>query len=159
LFYEALGRAVNRHHYRLFAFVVMPEHVHLLVQPKQDGSSVSSLLNAVKRPFSFRIKKLLTDLNSPLLAKLTIQQRPGITTFRFWQEGPGYDRNLTSPKAILSAIDYIHNNPVRRGLCQRAVDWKWSSACHYLEPGMEIPEDLVNIDPLPPDLLDDGAVI
>ncbi len=35
-------------------------------------------------------------------------------TFRHWQEGPGYDRNLTKPTTILAAIDYIHLNPVRR---------------------------------------------
>ncbi len=70
----------------------------------------------------------------PLLKKLTIQQRPGVTTFRFWQEGPGYDRNLTEPGTILASIDYIHANPVRRGLCVRGIDWRWSSARRYLSP-------------------------
>ncbi|HEX2475460.1 MAG TPA: hypothetical protein VHK01_11970 [Lacipirellulaceae bacterium] len=50
------------------------------------------------------------------------------TCFRFWQEGPGYDRNVTTPAVIEAAIEYIHMNPVRRGLVKRAVDWKWSSA-------------------------------
>ena len=54
---QALDRAVERHRYQLFAFVLMPEHVHLLVQPLFDGSAVSSLLNAIKRPFSYRIKQ------------------------------------------------------------------------------------------------------
>jgi len=71
---------------------------------------------------------------------LTIRQRPGVTTFRFWQEGPGYDRNLTEPKTVLHAIDYVHDNPVRRGLVRRAVDWKWSSArYHLLDPPRQFP--------------------
>jgi len=73
---------------------------------------------------------------SPLLKKLTIQQRPGITTFRYWQEGPGYDRNLTESSTIVAAINYIHENPVHRGLCKRAIDWKWSSA-HWFETSEE----------------------
>ncbi len=52
--------------------------------------------------------------------------------FRFWQEGPGFDRNLFSPAAIASSTDYIHANPVKRGLCQSAVDFKWSSARFHL---------------------------
>jgi len=155
LYCEACGRAVLRHHYRLFAFIVMPEHVHLIVQPKADGSPVKSLLAAIKRPCSFRIKDYLKTIDNPLLKRLTIRQRPGVMTFRFWQEGPGYDRNLTQPKTILSAIDYVHENPVRRKLCERAVDWHWSSARSYLsgEPDPDLPV----IDPLPLDLLDEGT--
>jgi putative transposase len=61
-----------------------------------------------------------------------VRERPGKTCFRFWQEGPGYDRNLKRAATIQAAIDYIHLNPVRRGLATRAIDWKWSSASWYL---------------------------
>ncbi len=67
-----------------------------------------------------------------MLDRLTVRERPGKTCFRFWQEGPGYDRNLSSPAVIEAAIDYIHLNPVRRGFVQQAVDWTWSSASWYL---------------------------
>jgi hypothetical protein len=51
------------------------------------------------------------------------------------------DRNLTTPAVIEAAIEYIHMNPVRRGLVKRAVDWKWSSASWYLlDPhGQQLP--------------------
>jgi hypothetical protein len=38
------------------------------------------------------------------------------------------DRNLDHAETVLAAIDYLHRNPVRRGLVERAVDWQWSSA-------------------------------
>jgi putative transposase len=136
----AIDRAVAGHAYRLAAFVYMPEHVHLLVYPLGDASPISELLRAIKRPYSFRIKKLLEESHSPLLEKLTIRQRPGVTTFRYWQEGPGYDRNLTHAKAALAAIDYIHRNPVRRGLCTQAEDWRWSSARRYVDASYHDPE-------------------
>ncbi len=134
---EAVSLATSRHRYNLTAFVWMPEHVHLLVLPHNLECRISGLLNAIKRPFSFRIKKLLETSNTQLLKSLTIHQRPGIQTFRFWQEGPGYDRNIESNKGIRSVIDYIHMNPVRRGLCLKADDWKWSSARYYSDRRFE----------------------
>jgi hypothetical protein len=50
---------------------------------------------------------------------------------RFWQPGGGYDRNITSIAALRAMIDYIHANPVRRGLVAKPEDWEWSSACWY----------------------------
>ena len=69
-----IDRAVVRHHYRLLPFVLMPEHVHLVVHPLPDGSPVSDLLRAVKRPFSFRINQRLIETGSPLLERLTVWQ-------------------------------------------------------------------------------------
>jgi putative transposase len=70
-------------------------------------------------------------------------------TFRFWQEGPGYDRNLNSESAVLASIDYIHANPVRRGLVEQARQWKWSSARWFESNGQEIDADLPTIHGLP----------
>ncbi|MFH1918632.1 MAG: transposase [Planctomycetota bacterium] len=128
---RSVDRAMLGHGYRLAAFVYMPEHVHLVVYPRAEADGIDRLLRAIKRPYSYRIKKLLAEAGSPLLEKLTIRQRPGVQTFRFWQEGPGYDRNLTEAKTVLSSIDYVHMNPVRRGLCRAAVDWRWSTARHH----------------------------
>ena len=150
---EQLSRAIDsandRHGWQLAAFVFMPEHVHLLMHPAQEASKIANLLFAVKRPFSYRIKQELTVCASPLLEQFTIQQRPNVKTFRFWQEGPGYDRNLTTDKAILAAIDYLHMNPVRRGLCKQAADWRWSSARWYQSDGKHIDPALPCLTPLP----------
>jgi REP-associated tyrosine transposase len=78
------------------------------------------------------IKQILLDAGSALLDRLTVRERPGTTCFRFWQEGPGYDRNLNTPHTIEASIDHIHQNPVRRQLCKWPIDWKWSSASWYL---------------------------
>ncbi len=126
----------------------MPEHLHLLVYPVGE-SEVSDLLKAIKKPFSFRIKGLLKEQNSPLLNRLTIRERPGKMSFRYWQEGGGYDRNLYSEEAVMAAIDYIHANPVRRGLVEQTRQWKWSSARWYESEGQEVDPDLSQIHGLP----------
>jgi len=151
---RAIDRAFVRHKYCLAAFVYMPEHVHLLVWPEAGASEMEDLLKAVKRPYSYRIKQRLIANRSPLLERLTVRQRPGVMTFRYWQEGPGYDRNLTGAESILASIDYIHMNPVRRGLCQRAVDWRWSSAGFYLSDGKQEDDALPTMHALPFEVLD-----
>ena len=151
---ESITAATDRHAFELLAFVFMPEHVHLLLLPRGEQSGIPALLKAIKRPFSYRVKQLLAEHRSPLLNKLTVHQRPGVETFRFWQEGPGYDRNLDTTPAIEAAVEYIHLNPVRRGLCHAAVDWKWSSARYYHDP-MCVPDpDLPRINRLRLDILE-----
>jgi REP-associated tyrosine transposase len=56
------------------------------------------------------------------------RQPNGKVHHRFWQRGGGYDRNVTEAAAVHQQIDYIHNNPVRRGLCGKPDEWLWSSA-------------------------------
>jgi putative transposase len=177
MFSRAIDNAGERHHWRLTAFVYMPEHVHLLWFPLEDASGIDHLLKAIKRPYSYRIKQILeqngsvpgatADLRTDapaglptgataglpssareLLSRLTIRQRPGVTTFRYWQEGPGYDRNLDNEQSVLAAIDYIHENPLRRKLCKSICDWKWSSARWYAD--LTDDPSLPRLTPLPP---------
>ena len=154
LWREMLSRAIDaandRHNWRLTAFVYMPEHVHLLVFPLPNASKAECLLRAIKRPFSYRVKQWLIEHNSPLLEQLTVHQRPGVETFRFWQEGPGYDRNLKTEAAVSASIDYIHLNPVERKLSPRATDWPWPSARYY-ETAQQLDPALPKLTPLPPE--------
>jgi putative transposase len=150
---QAIDRAVQGQGWRLFAFVLMPEHVHLIVQPCTANASTADLLRAIKRPSSYRIKQGLLERNPRIVEDLTVRQRAGVETFRFWQEGPGFDRNLIDPRAIEAAIDYVHANPVKRGLCEQAVDWEWSSARQFLMPEASRRSELPSLSPLPYDLL------
>lgn len=147
----AINRAMVKQGWRLAAMVYMPNHVHLLTFPTKHDLRVSKLLFAIKRPFSFRVKEQLKKWTDPLLDQLTIRQRPGVTTFRFWQEGPGYDRNIRTEKALLNMIDYLHLNPVRRGLVEKATDFRWSSARWYVSDGQEVDPLLPRLCSVPPD--------
>jgi putative transposase len=129
---ECLDEANSESGMLLVAYVFMPNHVHLLVNPIRPDPTISFYLARIKQPFSKYIKGVLEAQDVALLDQLTVQERPGKRCFRFWQEGPGFDRNLNTPKAIAGSLDYIHHNPVKRGLCERSVDWRWSSARFYL---------------------------
>ena len=146
---EAIDRAVAKQGFELIAFVYMPEHVHLIVFPVATAATVARLLFAIKRPVSTRIRQHLLDTDVQLVKRLTIRERPGKTAFRFWQEGGGYDRNIASIKTLRTAIDYVHHNPVRRGLCDSPGDWKWSSWRYYFEPELWPDADLPTVHGFP----------
>src|SRR5439155_27355144 len=114
---RVIDRAAERQGFGLAGFVFMPEHVHLVVFPRRANARIAPLLYAIKRPFSFQVKQALQAAGSPLLEQLSIRERPSKRAFRFWQEGAGYDRNLITLETVLAALEYLHQNPVKRGLC------------------------------------------
>jgi putative transposase len=69
---EAIDRAHTRHGYALHAYVVMPEHVHLLVRPLDHASPIAKLLQAIKTPASARARRLFEDRRDPWLDRLRI---------------------------------------------------------------------------------------
>jgi putative transposase len=134
---RSIDNAATETKMELVAFVFMPEHVHLLVYPLLSQGNIDLFLARLKQPFSKQIKELLTASHNPLLSSLTVRERPGKYCFRFWQEGPGFDRNIFTPAALQASIHYIHCNPVRRKLCGRATEWEWSSARYYAEESLK----------------------
>ena len=145
---RAIDAAMARCRFHLVGFVFMPEHVHLLVRPLEPTSEVSRLLYAIKRPLAYRVKQMMESSRDPRLAGLIVRERPGKQAFRFWQEGPGYDRNLAALESVVGALNYAHANPVRRGLCASPDCWKWSSWRHY-QGGVQADADLPVVHGLP----------
>ena len=131
---KSINKALARHRYKLTSFVYMPEHVHLIVWPRDETYQIEDLLYAIKKPFSDRIKRELAQSGSSLLEEFRVVEGVGKSTFRFWQKGPGHDRNLINKENVIKAAEYIHNNPVRRGLCKSPDAWRWSSWKFYYTP-------------------------
>ena len=146
---RCIDEACEQLHCCLAAFVYMPEHVHLLVWGFQANEQVSEFLSRVKRPLSSLVRANLEATSSRLLQRLMVRERPGKISFRYWQEGPGFDRNLFTVKAVQASLDYIHTNPVKRGLCVSACDWRWSSARYNASDGQVRDALLPKIVPLP----------
>jgi len=135
----ALGQAKSP--FDLWAYVIMPEHVHLILLPK-GNTRISAVLTTIKQSVSKRALLWLKRHAPEFLDQVADVQPNGKRHHRFWQRGGGYDRNLRSTRDIYEKIRYVHENPVRRGLVDRPADWRWSSASAW-ETG--------NDDPLPID--------
>ena len=147
---SAIEAARAKRSFGLWAFVFMPDHVHLIIRPQQAEYSMPKIMASIKLPVARRAIHYLEEKNSPWLARIT-RQRGKHTDRLFWQSGGGYDRNITSGKTLLKMIDYLHNNPVRRALVERAADWRWSSASAFDGGHSPIP-----LDPIPWDWLADA---
>ena len=126
VFVEELSRSRERLGFGLLAYVVMPEHVHLLVWPRLPEAPVSKVVWDVKRAVARRVIGRWREIDAPVLERL--QHHRGV---RFWQRGGGYDRNVFTRDELEEKVGYIHANPVRRGLAVRPTDWAWSSARWY----------------------------
>ena len=127
---EAIETARAEWNFAVWAFVFMPEHVHLIVWPRRPAYEMASILRAIKEPVGRRASSHLARHAPEWLPRIT-QHRGRRVERHFWQPGGGCDRNIIEPRTLSAMIDYIHLNPVRRGLVERARDWQWSSAAWF----------------------------
>jgi putative transposase len=124
LFLKILERVRRRYRLVVLGYVVMPEHVHLLVSEPQRGT-LSTAVQALKLGFvrSLECSGTLTP-GTPMHPQ------------RFWQ-ARFYDFNVWTERKRIEKLRYIHCNPVERGLVTSPEQWRWSSFRWYLcgEPG------------------------
>ncbi|MFK7790781.1 MAG: transposase [Phycisphaeraceae bacterium] len=129
-FVAYLGKSRDRLAFKLYAWVVMPEHFHILLKPA-SGQNMPQVLRGIKAGFAKMTIERWRELDAPILRRITDSSG----RLRFWQTGGGYDRNLYSEHKLIEKITYIHQNPVRRGLVERSSDWRWSSVWYYEKVG------------------------
>lgn len=113
--------------FALFGYVVMPEHAHVLIHPRNESYEMSRLLRGLKEPFTRWVCDHWKNVAPERLREIEV--RHGARTYRrFWQAGGGYDRNVYTLEALNKAIAYIEWNPVAAKLVSEPADWRWSSA-------------------------------
>ncbi|MCE5279577.1 MAG: transposase [Planctomycetaceae bacterium] len=125
-FLECLDQARARQGFHLWAWVIMPEHVHALISIPNEAQ-ISAILRSIKYPLARRAILWAKENRPDRMGSMEVIGPDGIVSYRFWQRGGGYDRNMRSTRDVHEKIRYIHNNPVRRELVRRPEDWPWSS--------------------------------
>ena len=103
-------------------FVVMPDHVHALISFPETGQ-LSRFMHGWKRMSSFNIRKWYRENDTQYFENVEMGDR-------FWQP-KYYSFSIYSRRKLEEKLKYIHLNPVRAGLVDRAIDWSWSSARWY----------------------------
>ncbi|MFG0292216.1 MAG: transposase [Phycisphaerales bacterium JB050] len=129
-------RSRETQHFKLYAWVIMPNHVHMLLRPDLPDHPVANILKRIKQTTARTIIAEWRSRDARVIPKITDSR--GDT--HFWQRGGGYDRNIISKEEFLEKLNYIHLNPVRAELVKRPEDWKWSSAaafCGHPRPGFK----------------------
>jgi len=107
----SLARMRQKHGFLLTAWVFLPDHWHAIICPPYP-LTISRVFQAVK-----------------VSSMISINHGRG-EAGELWQ-GRFFDRALRTVKEYVETVEYIHMNPVRRGLVKRAEDWKWSSVHEY----------------------------
>jgi putative transposase len=130
-FLGALDRARRRWDFELWAYVIMPEHIHVLIWPRAPEYQMESILKAIKKPVASAAMHYLRQQRPDWLENLKLTGPDGRVEHHFWQPGGGYVRNIRHADVAWTMVEYIHNNPVRRGLVEYPTDWPWSSARTY----------------------------
>jgi putative transposase len=108
MFEAALEETRRSYRWCVFGYVIMPEHVHLLVS-EPDRATLATALQALKQSVARRLTG----------------EHP-----HFW-ETRYYDFNVFTAKKRVERLRYMHRNPVKRGLVERPEDWPWGSFRHY----------------------------
>ena len=98
----------NTKSYTLTAWVVMPNHIHILITPLKD-QELSDILHSIKSFTAHKANKIL--------------KRSG----QFWQH-ESFDRYIRTREHFVNVVNYIEENPVKAELCKESSDWKYSSA-------------------------------
>jgi putative transposase len=137
---ESVRNACDEMSVALWAYVFMPEHVHLLVRPRLENYNISRFLYVAKKTVGERVLEPLRAHDAPLLSKLEVRSKEQ-RSHRFWQPGGGYDSNLWTWERIIEKAVYCHNNPVKRRLVKSPEQWRWSS-CRWIELGTRDGEPL-----------------
>jgi putative transposase len=111
---------------RLIGYVVMPEHVHLLIEEPAKGDP-SKVLQVLKQKVSCALLGTTPSSTHPLRLPFA---REAERAPAFWQRR-FYDFNVWSSKKVFEKLAYMHDNPVKRKLVAHPEDWPWSSWSHY----------------------------
>ena len=129
LFLSELKKSRAEHDFELWAYVLMPNHVHLLIWPHQNTYDIARILNETKGRMAKQYRDHVLENKPANFEKyLIFDKSKKRKVFRFWQPGGGFDRNLCNGIAIHKSIEYIEANPVRRKLARSPSEYRWSSA-------------------------------
>jgi putative transposase len=129
---ESLKFVLSKYQATLFAYVIMPSHIHLVIA-MPEKKSISDLLRDFKKYTSTRIRKQL-EKNSKFdtIERLRMNaEGKKNQVFKLWMERFD-DLVIENDKTLQIKIDYIHNNPVKAGFVDQPEKWKYSSARNYM---------------------------
>jgi putative transposase len=123
--------------YEMLAYVIIPDHIHLLIKTPEESPNFSPIISSIKRNFIRNYRRSIDG----------IDQSP-IWQARFW------DHVIKDDNDFEKHLDYIHWNPVKHGYVNDPVQWKWSTFSNWFEDGFydeawgtdEMPKNIQKMD-------------
>jgi putative transposase len=128
LLLDVLERVRRRYRFVVIGYVVMPEHMHLLLGEPERGDP-SKVMQAIKQGFARRILPKVRAIGDPRQGRLW---NTALDNGHIWQ-ARFYDFVVFTEKKRVEKLRYMHRNPVKRGLVPLPEQWDWSSFRHYAD--------------------------
>jgi putative transposase len=141
LFVKILGEVRLRYQFALVGLAVMPEHFHLLIGEPKIGTP-STVMQVLKQRVASSLRQKRRKRASSAQLRLW-QESPVAGPRCFWQRR-FYDFNVWSRKKKVEKLNYMHMNPVKRGLVAHPKDWPGSSYSFYIGKSTKIRIDPVD---------------
>ena len=143
IFLKHLQIQCKKHYIKILGYVLMPEHVHLVLYPPDD-LELGKVIGQIKALSSKEILEKWRD-NYPvkLLEYNYINKKAVLQSF--WQKRC-YDHNCRNQKTTIEKINYCHKNPVVRKLVKDLANWKWSGYNWYVDNRKDIPLEIDSLD-------------
>jgi putative transposase len=141
LLVKILGEVRDRYGFALAGYVVMPNHIHLLIGEPAKGTP-STVMQVLKQRVSRRIRRKPRKKMPSQQLRLPFRHAHDFLR-QFWQSR-FYDFNVWSQTKFVEKLQYMHMNPVKRKLVAHPKDWPWSSFLFYAKKE----SGLVRIDPM-----------
>jgi putative transposase len=129
------GRILSQ--YDLFAFVVMPNHVHLIIRCLNDWQVGDSVRELKKSTAGLILRQYEAEGNAEALTYFASAVKPGQKQSHAVWEDEYQAKDVVSPDFLRQKMEYIHNNPMQPhwNLVEHPEDYVWSSARFYLVGG------------------------
>jgi putative transposase len=136
IFMDAIRYVQKNHPFDLVAYVIMPDHIHMIWTLPEDDSNYSTRLRLVKSYFTRKMKNRpqVQNISRLLKGEQEIWQR------RFWEHTCKDDRDLENH------IDYLHFNPCKHGFSTEPYLWNYSSFGEFVKNGYYPPNWAENVE-------------
>jgi putative transposase len=140
---KAIDEARGSARFLLFAYVIMPDHLHAIVGSELKPSKVEQYINGI---MARRVIQYLKDNNfDSSLRKLRHTARERGYQHSLWDHHPNA-KLLTNEDVFLQKVNYLHKNPVRAGIVEHPNDYRFSSARIWVRKPLEDEPLSVDID-------------
>ena len=121
---KALDEARKSGKFALYAYVIMPDHLHAITDSARSSEDTLRFINGI---MSHRVIAHLKERGyESSLQKLRQETKPRHYRHSLWDHHPNV-RLLLTEKMLMERVHYLHENPVRAGLVERAEDYRYSS--------------------------------
>ena len=130
---ESLKFCISKKGLRLFGYVIMPTHVHYIVST-DPPEKLSDIMRDFSRFTSQQITKILEDVRKDEMLKIFQQAAKDEcrgNRYKVWQQG-FHPIAIENGDFFQQKLDYMHDNPVRKGFVEKPEHWLYSSARNYL---------------------------